>query len=313
MLSFTAAEENPCNFMVMKTNELDWKWTEHEQCRYIHPSLNFTFIIEMGYRFLKITSLLPQRPLPLRYASSIPSGIHHTLGTEEFDVNTRGPINPQPLLLPVPHVAFELKHVLEWGSGILYMMFLGDKNMGQVDLGCLMIEDMDPKQLDFAVFHLQIIPGREDLDNTCRLICDWMKRFLLPHVYCTPTSFRYDKVELISSQDGDLFIMRRDKTREGILVELWLLRENIWGNPVYLIAGADCSAQYVVSFCSWHLNAQYFGMDCILLLAKLCDVEEATWWILKRQDVSVVVVSQGMLQGISDGTRFALLRHLQPK
>ena len=46
------------------------------------------------------------------------------------------------------------------------------KNKGQEDLGCLMIESMHPKRLDIQVFHLQILPGRADLDNACSGLCD---------------------------------------------------------------------------------------------------------------------------------------------
>jgi hypothetical protein len=111
---------------------------------------------------------------------------------------------------------------------------------------------------------------------------------------------------LISSQNDDLFIIRREKSGEGILVELWLKRENSWGKLVRLIAGAAGYAQHVVSFCVWRLSAQHFGIDCILVLAKLRDVEEGAWWIVQRQGLSAVVISHGMLQGISDATRFSL-------
>jgi hypothetical protein len=119
VLSFAAAEGGPYNYMVMKTSELEWKWIEHGECRFTHPSLNFTFIMEgfEGDKFLKMTSLLPMLPLPLRIATSTRFRPQSMVGTELLDVNRQTNQPPLSWELPhvLPHLAFELKHVFEWG------------------------------------------------------------------------------------------------------------------------------------------------------------------------------------------------------
>ena len=98
-------------------------------------------------------------------------------------------------------------------------------------------------------------------------------------------------------------------------MDLWLTKEKIWGNPVSLTSPAADSQgneRKIVSFCLWRLSAQYFDMNCILVLAKLSNGKEGAWWIVSKRGLSAVVVSRGMLQGISDGTRFSLVRHLRP-
>jgi hypothetical protein len=79
-----------------------------------------------------------------------------------------------------------------------------------------------------------------------------------------------------------LFIIRREKSGEGILVEGFVhhKRENSWGKLVRLIAGAAGYAQHVVSSFVSRLSAQHFDIDCILVWAKLRDVEEGAWWIV---------------------------------
>lgn len=97
----------------------------------------------------------------------------------------------------LPHLAFELKHVFEWGDGIIYTVFVGDRNNGQVDLGAWMIEDMHPTRLNFAVFYSHKHTSSEVYDNTCRFISDRLKLFFLPHIYLSlPTSSMFDKEEL---------------------------------------------------------------------------------------------------------------------
>ena len=59
-----------------------------------------------------ITSKLP---LPLLFASSNLHLPHYAVGTELLDVNTKRRINHPPLPWGFPHVAFELKHVFQWG------------------------------------------------------------------------------------------------------------------------------------------------------------------------------------------------------
>ena len=58
------------------------------------------------------------------------------------------------------------------GWNNIYMVFVGDRNNGQVDLGAWMIEDMHSKRLDFAVFYSHQHTGSEGSDNTCRGISD---------------------------------------------------------------------------------------------------------------------------------------------
>jgi hypothetical protein len=74
---------------------------------------------------------------------------------------------------------------------MIYMVFVGDRNNGQVDLGAWMIEDMHPERLDFAVFYSHQhtgSEGSEGSDNTCRGLVDTL--------LASPTSFLFEKVEL---------------------------------------------------------------------------------------------------------------------
>jgi len=99
-------------------------------------------------------------------------------------------------------------------------------------------------------------------------------------------------------------------------VDLWLKREVRWGKPLRLIPSrldSAGNAKSIISFCVWHLNTQYFDMEGIMIVGKLHGVEEGSWWIVKTKDGAAIVVSEGMLQGITDGTRFSLVRHFHQK
>ena len=135
------------------------------------------------------------------------------------------------------------------GYGIIYMVFVDDRTIGQVDLRVWMIEDMPLGLLEFVVFYTNELTGRNGLDNNSRGISEWLRLFFLTRIYARPTGVQFDQIELLSSCNHDLFIMRRDKSGAGIFVDLWLERENSWGNPVRLTAPAPDSEEYIVSFC----------------------------------------------------------------
>lgn len=268
---------------------------------------------------MKFTRLLSQLPLPVHFASAIPFLPPYMVATEFVDVNSRRQIDQwSPTSWEIrhvlPHAAFELKHVFEWGDGIIYMVFLGDKNTGDFDFGAWTIEDMSSERLQFAVSYCYKVTGPKGFDNSsneCRRISELLTNFLLPHTYATHTSVLYDQVQLISSHSRDLYIIRREKTGKLIFVELWLDGENMWANPVRLIPHDVGSACYVDSFCVWRLGAQHFGIDSVLVLAKLRNMDAGAWWIVQRRGPSAFVVIRGILQGINDGTRFFLVRHVQ--
>jgi len=146
VLIFISTGDAPYNFTVMKSDGPEWKWVELEKFLFTHPSLNFSFIIK-GDQFMNTMSLLPQFPLQVCFTSSIRFLPPHMVGMKLLDVNSKRKINhPSPTSWEIshvlPHLEFDVKHVFEWGDKIVSMVFLGDKDNGQFNLGAWMIEDM---------------------------------------------------------------------------------------------------------------------------------------------------------------------------
>jgi hypothetical protein len=318
--------------MVTNSNQLQWKWMEHQKCVLSTSFSKFILVIDghRGGTFVKITSSLKKLPLRLGAARLMSRQLLNFVGAEVFSMTgNKWDLHASLSGYGIPHVGFELRHVFQWNNGgRIYMAFVRDRDIGQLDLGCRLIEDLPPHQLDFRVFVFTIRsiaaggPEEEGSIEDDRIyngltISNWFTSFLLPHIYARPTGARFDNVELqVSAFHNHLFVVRREKYEGWILVELWLKREIKWGRSLRLIPSRPDSAgntQSIVSFCLWQMNTQYFGMDCILIVGKLHGVDEGSWWIVKTKEGAAVVVSEGMLQDITDGTRFSLVRHFHQK
>lgn len=134
-----AGEPDARNAMVMNSNQLQRKWTEHQPCVLSTSFSKFISVID-GYKndtSVKITSSLKKLPLRLGVARVKSRQLHNFVGVEVFSMTTnKWDLYDSLSRHGIPHIGFELSHVFQWNNGgRIYVAFVGDRDIGPLDQG----------------------------------------------------------------------------------------------------------------------------------------------------------------------------------